>query len=417
MGTVSLERGFFSNALALTPKSHPTALLFAINDIRYLKTPRARLHVRRGVTPSCVSGRCGTTPRRRAGRFSHLPGAERKTGFTLIELLVVIAIIAVLIAMLLPAVQSAREAARRIQCVNNMKQLGLATHNYESSFGGLPPQQVLLFSGTTVSWKSSWGATSRVAPFVEQAALFNSINYTLKTSAADNSTVVGMTVKTLICPSEVNPQPYTSTSSTGTVSTYGVSNYGWCEGDWYTFGGTTSTTPNRAAFGPNMSRTFASFSDGLSQSLLGAEVKTYQQAYHDCPSAVPANLAFPTASPAPSMVLATIVGAVAQCGAAVPGHTHWVNGNSFYDGFTTALPPNTRSPAGTPTVDTDLCSEDEDDGGPTYSAVTSRSYHPGGVNALFGDGSVRFIKNSINWQTWRGLGSVAGGEVLSGDAY
>ena len=99
------------------------------------------------------------------------------------------------------------------------------------------------------------------------------------------------------------------------------------------------------------------------------------------------------------------------------GHTHWSNGNSFYDGFTTALPPNTRSPLGTVAADGDMSSEDEDDGGPTYSAVTSRSHHPGGVNALFGDGSVKFIKNSINWQTWRALGTVAGGEVLSADSY
>jgi prepilin-type processing-associated H-X9-DG protein len=310
----------------------------------------------------------------------------------------------VLIAMLLPAVQAAREAARRMQCINNMKQLGLAMHNYESSFGGLPPQQVLVFAGTTVSWKSSWGATSRVAPYIEQGALFNSINYTLKTSAADNSTVAASSLKALICPSEVNPQPFTSTSSTGAVSTYGISNYGWCEGDW-------------SAFGPNMSRSFASFTDGLSQSLLGAEVKAYQPAYHDCPSAVPANLATPTATPDVATLLATIKGSSTSCGTAAAGHTHWVNGNSFYDGFTTALPPNTGSFAGTPAVDTDLCSEDEDDGGPTYSAVTSRSYHPGGVNSLFGDGSARFIKNAINWQTWRALGSVGGGEVVSGDSY
>jgi prepilin-type processing-associated H-X9-DG protein len=330
---------------------------------------------------------------------------------------VVIAIIAVLIAMLLPAAQAAREAARRLQCVNNLKQLGVAMHNYESNFGGLPPQQVLLFSGSTVSWKSIWGATSRIAPFVEQGALYNAINYTLKTSAADNATVVAATVKTLICPSEVNPQPYTSTSSSGVASTYGVSNYGWCEGAWYTFGGASSTMPNPSAFGPNMSRTFASFTDGLSQSLLGAEVKAYQQAYHDCPAAVPANLATPAAAPDPATVLATIRGSSSQCGTAVAGHTHWVNGNSFYDGFTTSLPPNTRSLAGTPAVDTDLCSEDEDDGGPTYSAVTSRSYHPGGVNALFGDGGVRFIKNAIHWQTWRSLGSVSGGEVISADSF
>ena len=173
-----------------------------------------------------------------------------------------------------------------------------------------------------------------------------------------------------------------------------------------------------------MSRTFAAFTDGLSQTLLGAEVKAYQPAYHDCPgSAVPPpGPASPTASPDIPTVLASVASAFTTgckvvTGTPGGGHTHWCNGNSFYDGFTTALPPNTKALAGTPALDSDMNSEDEDDGGPTYAAVTSRSYHPGGVNVLFGDGSVRFIKNSINWQTWRALGSVGGGEVISADAF
>ena len=124
-------------------------------------------------------------------------------------------------------------------------------------------------------------------------------------------------------------------------------------------------------------------------------------------------------------VLATIAASptsgckVATASAGMPGggHTHWSNGNSFYDGFTTALPPNTRSPAGPLGLDSDMTSEDEDDGGPTYAAVTSRSYHPGVVNTLFGDGSVRTIKSTIDYQTWRALGTVGGGEVISSDSY
>ncbi len=106
---------------------------------------------------------------------------RRRVGFTLIELLVVIAIIAVLIALLLPAVQAAREAARRVQCVNNLKQLGLAAHNYEGIANVLPPQQVLQFAASgALVWKSSWGVTSRITPYLELGPLFNSINYTLK---------------------------------------------------------------------------------------------------------------------------------------------------------------------------------------------------------------------------------------------
>ena len=341
---------------------------------------------------------------------------HRRRGFTLIELLVAIAIIAVLIALLLPAVQAAREAARRMQCVNNLKQLGLAIHNYESTNGVLPPQQVLGYAGTTLSFKSQWGATSRLAPYLELGPLYNSINYSLTTSNAGNATVVSTSIKTLICPSEIKPQPNTTTSGAGVTSTYAISNYGWCAGDWYTFGGLGSA-PGRGAFGTNLSRTLAAFTDGLSQTVLNAEVKAYQPAYHNCPSSVPANLATPTALPDPTTVLSVVAAAGSQCGAPTTGHAKWCHGDTFNDAFTTALTPNTRSPSSTTTLDSDLVSVDEDDGGPTYSSVTSRSYHPGGVNSLFGDGSVKFLKDSINWRAWRALGTVVGGEVVSADAY
>ena len=180
--------------------------------------------------------------RTRLGGFAR---AERRPGFTLIELLVVIAIIAVLISLLLPAVQSAREAARRIQCVNNLKQLGLGMQNYESSNGVLPPQMVLTFSSTgAVTWKSSWGASSRITPYLELGSLYNAINYTNKTTDASNATAVATQLKVFLCPSEVNSQPFQSTNSAGVTSTFGVSNYGWCEGTWYTFGGFNCSPPN-----------------------------------------------------------------------------------------------------------------------------------------------------------------------------
>src|SRR5262249_7308124 len=119
--------------------------------------------------------------------------ASRSSGFTLIELLVVIAIISVLIALLLPAVQSAREAARRIQCTNNLKQMGLALHNYESIAGALPPSNVAGFmNGTKNFFFNGWSVHARILPFMEQGVAFNAINFSYSHRTVQNSTVVGM---------------------------------------------------------------------------------------------------------------------------------------------------------------------------------------------------------------------------------
>ncbi len=300
-------------------------------------------------------------------------------------------------------------------------------HNYESTNGCLPPQMVLSFNASNgVAWKSIWGASSRITPFLELGTIYNSINYNNKVTDATNATAVAVQIKTFLCPSEINQQAFTSTNaSTGVVSTFGLSNYAWSAGTWYTFGGPTLNTPTQGAIGTNIGRTFASFTDGLSNSLLAAEVKTYTPAYHDCsrvPGGAPTGAnAYPDVATVLASVAASAAGsgcklAAGSNGLAGGGHTRWCNGNSFYDGFTTALPPNTKSPTGTPALDSDMSSEDEDDGGPTYAAVTSRSYHPGGVNALFGDGSVKFIKNTINWQNWRAVGTVNGGEITTADA-
>ncbi|WP_165067853.1 DUF1559 domain-containing protein [Paludisphaera rhizosphaerae] len=334
--------------------------------------------------------------------------SSRSRGFTLIELLVVIAIIAVLIALLLPAVQAAREAARRIHCVNNLKQLGLAVMNYESANGALPPQQTMVIVGNNQPTSyTSWGVSARLAPFMEAGPMYAAMNFTLKYSDGANTTVSYSQVKFLLCPSETNTNPPDATKP------FGVSNYGWSVGDWYVFGG-GGAVDNRSAFSVNRSRNLSAFSDGLSNTLLSAEVKANQPLYKSCttPSGISAT-SYPSVANSPAFVAANYTNG---CKTDV-GHVKWSIGSACYDGFTTAMAPNTRVLVGTPSVDIDYDTNDENNGGPTYAAITSRSYHSGGVNALFGDGSVRFAKSTINGDVWRALGSIAGGEVISSDAF
>jgi len=332
----------------------------------------------------------------------------RRRGFTLIELLVVIAIIAVLISLLLPAVQAAREAARRIHCTNNLKQLGLAVMNYESANHALPPQQTMIIVGNAQPTSySSWGISARLAPFMEMGPMYSAMNFSLKYSDGSNTTVSYLQVKYLLCPSESNPTPPSG-------SLFGVSNYGWSVGDWYVFGG-GGAIPNRSAFAVNVSRPLGAFTDGLSNSILAAEVRANQPLYKSC--ATPSGISA-TSFPVDNATSAAFVTANYTNGCkADAGHIKWSIGSACYDGFTTALTPNYRMMVGNPAVDIDYDTNDENNGGPTYAAVTSRSYHSGGVNTLFGDGSVKFIKSSVSSTSWRALGTIAGGEVISADSF
>ncbi len=332
--------------------------------------------------------------------------------FTLIELLVVIAIIAVLIALLLPAVQSAREAARRIHCTNNLKQIGLALANYESSNGCLPMSSILKYrnvSDTNPYFKSYWSVIGRISGFLEQGAIYNTINFSWKPSDPPNITASSASLSVLLCPSD----PLISPGANG--GNPAVMCYGATMGDWFVWykGGPTS----RAAFGVNDSRLYSSFTDGLSNTMVFSECQVEHYQLRSCD-----NSSFsPSTSPSPQELPGIIATLSSTCNMSRSGnqfHTTWANGNIFDSGMTTALPPNAKViiPA-LGQYNWDIDTTDESNGGPIYASINSDSYHPGGVNMLLGDGSVRFVKNSVNGMTWRALSTIAGGEVLSADSY
>ncbi|QEH39011.1 Type II secretion system protein G precursor [Aquisphaera giovannonii] len=372
----------------------------------------------------------------------------RRGGFTLIELLVVIAIIAVLIALLLPAVQSAREAARRIQCTNNLKQIGLAFMNYESANSCFSPTTILVPAATgspgTWAFESSWSAFARSAPFLEQGSFYNSINFNFTYSDPPNKVTIAMTpLSFLFCPSD--PGPHIDDASMGNTG-YGTTSYGTCDGDWYVWsvnwGATNSVGPmNRSMFGPNYARRISMVTDGLSNTIMASEGLIGHNQMRSCiktptpPSDSVTGTWTPTSVPAPGgPSVQALSEVIASCGTKTTsvkaggpiGHTRWCNGGVYYSGVTTAMTPNpsvkaSNNATGTvgygSMVQMDWDSTDENDGGPTYMSLAATSRHPGGVNVLFGDGSVRFVKDSVSAAAWRALGTIAGGEVVSADQY
>ncbi len=337
-----------------------------------------------------------------------------RPAFTLIELLVVIAIISVLIALLLPAVQAAREAARRMQCTNNLKQLGLALHNYESSVGAFPMAgTVRALPGGGFAY-GGWSVHARVLPYIEQSAMYGAINFSVSYSDTSNHTIVRQFVSAFICPSEPKGQELVLHGG-GLLAA--PTNYGWTMGDWFVWGGLNGPS-NRAAFEVNRSRRIAELVDGTSQTMVAAEVKAQQRYLRDFSGGL-ANIKNPNVMPDPNADPYAVAPEYNAGGSLqTTGHTEWVDGHVHQSGMTTSWPPNKRiTRSSDQSVDLDLTGIREQNGGPTFSAINSRSYHPGGVNALFGDGSVRLIKDSIAGPTWRALGTIGGGEVISADSY
>ncbi len=338
-----------------------------------------------------------------------------RRAFTLIELLVVIAIIAILIGLLLPAVQKVRAAAARIKCANNLHQIGLALHAYMDANNGLPPNGVYGYGGSAVA-TSPWSAVSRLLPFVEQENLFRGIDFS--TSYASQTGVSSRRVGTYLCPAEVNDR------GSGVDPVYGnkhwTLSYAVNLGTWAVLTNKASgVRVGDGAFAPNLGFRPADFVDGLSNTLAVSEVKAYTARVSGSPNAV--TFAVPPAPPsspagvaaAPPVGMAGL--SLAAFDPAKYTHAEWVDGKVHETGFTTAFPPNTlvAFPSGGTTYDVDFVSATEASPGDTYAAVTSRSYHAGGVNALLMDGSVRFVGEGIAAATWRALGTRAGGEVVA----
>ena len=360
----------------------------------------------------------------------------RRRGFTLIELLVVIAIIAVLIALLLPAVQSAREAARRTQCVNNLKQIGLALHNYHQTHNVFPMGcSSGMWSGVGVyQTKQNLSQLAQMLPFLEQTQVYNAINFNW--GAEDSTSVlcyqINMTgtnaqISALVCPSDPRGGQPDHNSTTNTNNYYG------CVGTTMSWGliGNQAPFANMNVPSINMPSTglftwqasygIQNCTDGTSNTVAFSEAAVGYQSEQPLQRLIglqgvqiPFTSMLYDASSNPALTLSVIQLCNQAYQSANGGYIdaqrgeNWAHGCMAMSLFNTVVTPNAYNDTWT------HCGLNA-----SSRAVLSNadSYHPGGVNCGMADGSVKFIKDSINQTTWWALGTRGNGEVISADSY
>jgi prepilin-type N-terminal cleavage/methylation domain-containing protein/prepilin-type processing-associated H-X9-DG protein len=359
---------------------------------------------------------------------------DRARGFTLIELLVVIAIIAVLIALLLPAVQAAREAARRTQCVNNLKQIGLALHNYHDvnlTFPMGAGSGWYTSSAPYYNSKHNWSIHAAILPQMGQIPLYNAINFNWGTADAPtqlptypiNSTAIQTQVNGFLCPSDPNARVNLVSGTLDANNCY----FGSIGATTDTLGGfaagapSLATVPYSGLFAFQQSKGISQIIDGTSNTVAFAESTVgtttegpRQRLIGMVGVAMPAGALQQNALNNSTGVMAGLQ----ACNAAWTGGKATIDKQRGDAWATGGLAMTLFNTVATPNAYNDTWAYCGNPGSGTMATFSNAdSYHPGGVNVLMADGSVRFVKDTANQQVWWGLGTIAGGEVISSDSY